>query len=160
MVNQDTFRSTTGTFATGVTIVTMNVNGDNHGMTVNSFASVSLNPPLVLYNADEATRSHDLTADAGHYAVNILAADQEWLSNRFAGEHKEMDDPFTDIEVRREETGAPIFENALSYIDCSLYDSHEAGDHTTYVGQVESLGVQRPNADPLTFYKANYGTVS
>lgn len=160
MVDQDTYRTTLGNFATGVTVVTMNAQGENHAMTVNSFASVSLEPPLVLYNADKGTDSHDFTAKAGNYAVNILTNEQKWISNRFAGEHKEMDDPFEDIDLRRELTGAPIFENALAYVDCSLYANHDAGDHTIYIGEVESLGVQKPDADPLTFFRGDYGTVS
>jgi len=159
MVDPDTFRRTLGTFATGVTVVTMYDGDEDHGMTVNSFASVSLDPPLVLYNADRETRSHDFTRRAGNYAVNVLAADQEWLSNRFAGQQEEMDTPFADVDTRREETGALVFEDALAYVDCSLADSHDGGDHTIYVGEVESLGVQRPDADPLTYFKGEYGTV-
>jgi len=162
MVDPDTFRQTLGSFATGVTVVTMydGEEDEDHGMTVNSFTSVSLDPPLVLYNADEETRSHDFTARAGNYAVNVLAADQEWLSNRFAGKQEDMDEPFADIETRREETGALVFEDAMAYIDCTLEDSYDGGDHTIYLGRVRSLGVQRPEADPLTFFRGEYGTIS
>lgn len=160
MIDENELRSTLGNFATGVTVVTMNAGEEDHGMTVNSFASVSLDPPLVLYNADKETDSHDFTRKAGNYAVNILTAEQEWISNRFAGEHKEMDEPFEDIETRRETTGALVFENALAYLDCTLYESYEAGDHTIYVGHVEDIGVQRPDADPLTFFRADYGTIT
>jgi flavin reductase (DIM6/NTAB) family NADH-FMN oxidoreductase RutF len=92
--------------------------------------------------------------------VNILATDQEWLSNRFAGEHEEMDDPFGDIEARREETGAYVFDNSIAYIDCELHASYDGGDHTIYVGHIEDLDVQRPDADPLTFFRGDYGTIS
>lgn len=159
MVDHQKYRETLGNFATGVTVVTMNNGDQDHGMTVNSFASVSLDPPLVLYNADKDTDSHDFTQEAGNFAVNVLTSEQESLSNRFAGEHKEMDDPFYDIEARREATGAPIFENALAYMDCTLHESHDAGDHTIYVGRVEDLDVQHPDADPLTFFRGKYGRV-
>jgi len=159
MVSGDEFRATTGTFATGVTVVTTNDAGDDHGMTVNSFASVSIDPPLVLMSADKETTSHDRIQSADHYAVNVLTADQEWISNRFAGEHHEMDDPFEDIPVVRAETGAPIFEECLAFLDCALWAAYEGGDHTIYVGEVTALDVRRPDADPLTFYRGEYGTV-
>ncbi len=160
MIDQGTFRETLGNFATGVTVVTMHADGDDHGMTVNSFASVSLDPPLVLYNADKDTTSHDFTARAENYAVNILAADQEYLSNRFAGQQEEMESPFGDLETHREETGALVFDDAIAYADCELRESHEAGDHTIYVGEVVSLELQRPDADPLTFFRGDYGTIA
>lgn len=160
MVDSDTFRATMGNFATGVTVVTMNDGDEDHAMTVNSFASVSVDPPLVLYNADRGTKSHDFTREAGNYAVNILAADQEWVSNRFAGQHEEMDDPFEDIDVRREATGALVFEDALAYVDCELSESYDGGDHTIYVGEIEALDVLQPEADPLTFFRGEYGTIS
>jgi flavin reductase (DIM6/NTAB) family NADH-FMN oxidoreductase RutF len=120
---------------------------------------VSLDPPLVLFCADVDTNCHDLVPEADHYAVNVLAADQEWLSNRFAGEHHEMDEPFHDVPTTHGSTGAPIIEDTLAYIDCSLYDSHEAGDHTIYVGKVEELDTVRSDADPLTFFRGDYGTI-
>ncbi|RQG95399.1 flavin reductase family protein [Natrarchaeobius chitinivorans] len=159
MIDTNAFRQTLGNFATGVTVVTMNDGGDDHAMTVNSFSSVSLDPPLVAYNADKGTDSHDFTARAENYAVNVLGTDQEWLSNRFAGEHKEMDDPFEDVDTTRGETGALVFEDAIAYLDCSLAASHDAGDHTIYVGEVQEFGVNRPSADPLTFFRGEYGRI-
>ncbi|WP_313693552.1 flavin reductase family protein [Halorarum halobium] len=159
MVEQDQFRQVMGNFATGVTVVTTTVDGDDHAMTVNSFASVSLDPPLVLFNADKGTTSHDLIAESERYAVNVLSAEQEWLSNRFAGEHKEMDDPWEDVTFRREATGSPIVEEAICYMDCTLTESYDGGDHTIYLGHVEEMGVQEPDAAPLTFFRGQYGTI-
>lgn len=159
MVDGDTFRQVTGHFATGVTVVTVNADGTDHGMTVNSFASVSLDPPYVLFNADVDTNTHDLVAEAEHYAVNILTNDQEGLSDRFAGAHHDLDDPFEDIPVGRRETGAPIFEESLAYIDCSLEASYDGGDHTIYLGRVDDLGLLESDTDPLTFYQGQYGTI-
>lgn len=159
MVDGDTFRSVTGHFATGVTVVTVNADGTDHGMTVNSFASVSLEPPYVLFNADVDTNTHEMVAEAGHYAVNILTRDQEPVSDRFAGAHHEMDDPFEDIPTTRKETGAPVFTESLAYIDCSLAASYDGGDHTIYLGEVEEMGLLEADADPLTFYQGQYGTI-
>lgn len=159
MVDVDSFRNVMGSFATGVTVVTMTDGDVKHGMTANSFASVSLDPPLVLFNADRETTTHDLVQEADNFAVNILTQDQEWISNRFAGEHHEMDDPFEDVPVRTEATGAPIIDDTLAYIDCSLHASHDGGDHTIYVGYVEDLATQNPDESPLTFYQGSYGTI-
>ena len=152
----DEYRRTLGTFATGVTVVTFSHEGTDHGITVNSFASLSLDPPLVLWNCDVSASSHDLLPEAGHYAVNVLSVEQEWLSNRFAGEHKEMDDPFHDVDVTRAETGAPILDGSLSYVDCTVEETYDGGDHTILVGRVEDLGVLDADAEPLVFYEGQY----
>jgi flavin reductase (DIM6/NTAB) family NADH-FMN oxidoreductase RutF len=156
----DQYRPVLGRFATGVTVVTVAADDLDYGMTVNAFSSVSLDPPLVQFCADLETRTHDLVADAEHYAVNVLTRDHEHLSNRFAGQQEEMDDPFHDIDVVREATGAPVFDDCLAYIDCSLEHSYDGGDHTIYVGRVEDLGVRNGDADPLTFYQGEYGTIA
>lgn len=159
VVSADTFRSVMGHFATGVTVVTLNCDGVDHGMTVNSFASVSLDPPLVLFNADEGTNTHDMIPQAESFAVNILTQKQKWLSNRFAGEHHEMDDPFEDVPLFRAATGAPVLEDTLAYIDCTLEESYPGGDHTIYIGHVEDLGLQQSEENPLTFYTGSYGSI-
>lgn len=160
MVTADEFRELLGHFATGVTIVTVNTGDRYHGMTVNAFSSVSLDPPLVQFCADVETQTHDLVADVGHYGVNVLTRSQESLSNRFAGAHHELADPFEDIDLRTGATGAPLFQDALAVFDCSLAASHEAGDHTIYVGRIEEGSVQNPDEPPLTFFTGNYGTIT
>jgi flavin reductase (DIM6/NTAB) family NADH-FMN oxidoreductase RutF len=158
MIDSQKFRTVTGQFATGVTVVTVDP-GQPHGMTVNSFASVSLDPPLVLFNADKGTNTHDYVTEADHFAVNILTEDQEWISNRFAGEHHEMEDPFEDITITTEETGAPIIDETLGYMDCTLKHDYPGGDHTIYVGHIEALDTIRETASPLTFFRGEYGTI-
>ncbi|WP_369731446.1 flavin reductase family protein [Natrarchaeobius versutus] len=145
-----------GNFATGVTVVTFTLDGEDHALTVNSFTSLSLDPPLVLWNCDVGASSHDLLEEADNYAINILTADQEELSNRFAGQHHEMDDPFEGIDLFRSETGAPIFEDTLAYLDCSIEAEHEGGDHTIFVGRVEDAAVQNSDDQPLIFYQGSY----
>jgi flavin reductase (DIM6/NTAB) family NADH-FMN oxidoreductase RutF len=159
MVDQDEYRHALGRFATGVTVVTFAAGDADHGITVNSFASLSLDPPLVLWNCDVEADSHELLPEAGHYAVNVLAEDQEWLSARFAGEHREMVDPFEDVDVRRGETGAPLIEGTLAYVDCTLEETYPGGDHSIFVGRVEDLGVGDEDADPLLFYEGGYRAI-
>lgn len=160
MVDPSTYRDLLGHFATGVTVVTVDTGERVHGMTVNSFSSVSLDPPLVQFGADVDTLTHDLVAEAGHYGVNVLRRDQEDLSNRFAGAHHDMTDPFEDIELETGPSGAPLFADALVTFDCTLEASHPAGDHTIYIGRVEAGSFIDADADPLTFYRGDYGTIT
>jgi flavin reductase (DIM6/NTAB) family NADH-FMN oxidoreductase RutF len=159
MVDPIEFRNAMGNFATGVTVVTFAVDGADHGITVNSFASLSLDPPLVLWNCDEDADSHDLLERADSYAVNVLSAEQEWLSSRFAGEHKEMDDPFHDVAFTRGDTGAPLIEGCLATADCHITERYPGGDHTIYVGEVRDVAVGEP-ADPLLFFRGEYRDIA
>lgn len=158
MTTSSELRDIFGQFATGVTVVTTG-GEEKHGMTVNSFTSVSLEPPLVLFNADKGTNTHDKVPKVGHYAVNILTLDQQWISDRFAGKHHEMNDPFEDISTMTKATGAPIIRDTLAYIDCSLQESFQGGDHTIYLGHIEEADQLNRDSDPLTFYQGGYGTI-
>jgi flavin reductase (DIM6/NTAB) family NADH-FMN oxidoreductase RutF len=158
-ISDTDLRRTVGHFATGVTVVTVETDDGPHGMTVNSFASVSLDPPLVLFSADRDTNTHDYVAEVEHFTVNILTAEQEWLSNRFAGEHHDLDDPFEDVSLSRAETGAPVLEDTLAYVDCSLEYGYDGGDHTIYVGRVEDLAIDETDEAPLLFFKGEYDTI-
>ncbi|MCW8173337.1 flavin reductase [Natrialba swarupiae] len=152
MVSGDDFRTTLGTFATGVTVVTFTLDGDDHALTVNSFTSLSLDPRWCCGTVT-STRALTISSKADNYAVNILTEDQEELSTRFAGQHHEMDDPFEGIDLFRSETGAPIFEDTLAYLDCTIDARHEGGDHTIFVGRVEDAAVQNPDEQPLIFFR-------
>lgn len=156
MVDSDAFRDALGRFATGVTVVTYADEDGDHGITVNSFTSLSLSPPLVLWNCDVEASTHDRLADGDSYAVNVLTADQKWLSDRFAGAHQEMENPFHDVETDRGETGSPLIEDTLATIDCTVEAVHPGGDHSILVGRVEDLEVRNPDADPLLFYRGEY----
>jgi flavin reductase (DIM6/NTAB) family NADH-FMN oxidoreductase RutF len=159
MFDHDELRTILGSFATGVTVVTLETTDVVHGMTANAFSSVSLDPPLVLFCADKGTNCHDLVPEAEHFAVNVLAADQEWLSNRFAGEHHDMEDPFEDVPASAGETGAPIIDGTLAYLDCDLHEAVEAGDHTIYIGRVVDAELGATDEAPLTFFRGEYGTI-
>jgi len=173
-VDSDTFRSVMGRFATGVTVVTLpgddegngNGNGDGngsspHGITVNAFTSLSLDPPLVLICIDHDTQAYRrLEGGADGYGVNLLAADGRELGEYFADMVELEPGPFETEPTRTVTSGAPLFENALGYLDCTVETAHEAGDHTIYVGRVEDAAVCRPDADPLTFYTGKWGTIA
>jgi flavin reductase (DIM6/NTAB) family NADH-FMN oxidoreductase RutF len=161
MVDRSEFREVMGQFATGVTVVTLP--GDPpHGITVNAFASLSLDPPLVLVSLDHDTEAHQLLDDgeAAGYCVNILTVDQRPLGEYFAGMTDGESDPFTEEPTTTAVSGAPVFTDAIAYADCTLHDTVEFGDHTIYVGRTERVETRHGDADPLTFFQGDWGTIA
>src|SRR5262249_36775809 len=129
-------RRVMGHFATGVTIVTTHDGaGPCYGLTANAVCSVSLEPPLVLGCVDKGAESHPAFGRSQAFVVNILSDRQEELSRRFA---VSGGDKFVDLPCRTGGTGAPILEDALAHVECRVVAVHEAGDHTIYIGEVES----------------------
>jgi len=128
-------RSALGTFATGVTIVTARgKDGGPVGLTVNSFASVSLEPPLVLWSQSLYAQSLPAFQEASHFVVNVLAADQLDLAKRFAGQH---DDRFLDVAHIVPDHGAPVIDGCASHFECRNEARYYGGDHVIFLGRVE-----------------------
>lgn len=152
-VSPGDFRDVLGNYATGVTVVTTRTSdGEPVGLTVNSFTSVSLDPPLVLFCLDREAGSLPAFETAQGFAVNILSADQTAVSNRFA-------DPlaarFDGEEVADWSTGAPILEEALAALDCTVHARHDGGDHVILVGRVQRLAVLADD-EPLIYWRGSY----
>ena len=146
------FRQVLGHFATGVTVVT-SVDGDGPiGLAVNSFTSVSLDPPLVAICVNRASTTWPRIRTVGHFTVNILGADQEAVSRTFAS----TADRFLGIGWRPSPSGGPVLDGALAWIDAAIDAEHDAGDHILVVGRVSALDVAR-EAAPLVFYRGGYG---
>lgn len=143
------FRRTLGQFATGITIVTIDLGDAVHGMTANSFTSVSLDPPLILVCVDKKNETHALLERFGRFAVNVLAEDQEPVSNYYAGRPGGEPGRF-----HRPGTVAPVLEGCLSWLDCRLRWTCEGGDHSIFVAEVERLG--RPGGRPLLYFGGRY----
>lgn len=142
-------------FPSGVTIVTIRAGDQEHGLTVSAFASVSPDPPLVLIMIDHRHKGHALLESEGAvFAVNILGADQAELSNRFAWVKNE--DRFAVGRWGRGATGAPVCEDALAWLDCTIYDRLVAGTHTIYVGEVQAARCPRADAAPLVYWNRGY----
>jgi flavin reductase (DIM6/NTAB) family NADH-FMN oxidoreductase RutF len=116
-------RLTMRQWATGVTVVTSVAGADRSGMTVSSFTSVSLEPPTVLVCLNKNTHTHALVAKSGVYAISLLAANQEALSNRFAGFEPDLEDRFDGVPIATAETGAPLLVGALAWLDCRVKQS-------------------------------------
>lgn len=150
-IDQAEFRHVLGHFASGVTVVTAR-NGDiRRGITVSSFCSLSLEPPLVLICIDHTTTSHELIRAAGSFAVNILAEDGEWLSRHFASRET---DKFAAVRYRDGAGGAPLLIDALAHLECRVVDQFPGGDHTIFVGEV--LRADAREGKPLLYYRSGY----
>jgi len=156
-VSSADFRDTLRYFSSGVTIVTIHAPGqaEPHGLTVSSFISVSPEPPLILISIDRNARGNTLLQQQGAvFAVNILAADQADLSDRFAWLKDE--DRFLEGDWETAVTGAPILQNALAWLDCTVHTHFETGTHILYVGEVQARSIPRPNDDPLVYWNRSY----
>jgi 3-hydroxy-9,10-secoandrosta-1,3,5(10)-triene-9,17-dione monooxygenase reductase component len=149
------FRDVLGRFASGVTVVTSISSDEPVGLTCQSFMSVSLDPPLVLFSPAKTSRAWPLIQRAGRFCVNFLAADQAELSNTMASRGA---DKFAGVAWEPSpETGSPLLPGALGYVDCSVHRVHEAGDHYVVIGEVVDLAV-RSEGDPLLFFQGAYRT--
>lgn len=146
------FRDVLGRFCTGVTVVTSVSNGHPVGMTCQSFSSVSLDPPLVLFCPSKSSHAWPQMQRAGFFCVNLLSHDQLYLSNTFA---KKGVDKFAGVSWRSSATGAPLLDGVLGWVDCTIYAVHEAGDHYVVIGRVMDLGVEEA-PHPLLFYRGRY----
>lgn len=148
-----TFRTVLGHFCSGITIVTAVDEGEPVGLTCQSFTSVSLDPPLVLFVPAKAASSWSRIKAAGHFCVNVLAEDQEELGRRFAIKGA---DKFAGVGWRPGPSGSPLIEGCLAFVDCDVEAVHDAGDHDIVVGRVLDLAVTS-DGGPLLFFRGGYG---
>ena len=145
-----------GSFATGVTIITLDLEGEVHGMTANAFASVSLDPPLVLVCVDHSARTHAHLHAKKRFGVNVLAGNQRVISDYYARPVRDHERAEEEASARFDRTakGTPILHVALAYLECSLQSAEEAGDHTIFIAEVEDVVVRQ--GDPLLFFRGKY----
>lgn len=149
------FRDAVGRFPTGVTVVTARRDDVHHGMTANSFTSVSLDPVLVLVSVDKTSRLHEMVLDTGEWGVSVLGEQHEWLSRRFA--RRTPKDRFDDVAYRLgAETGVILLDEALSTFECRTVAAHDGGDHTVLIGEVLSVEFGDPVGSPLLYYRGRY----
>jgi 3-hydroxy-9,10-secoandrosta-1,3,5(10)-triene-9,17-dione monooxygenase reductase component len=148
-----TYRTVLGHFATGVVLVTAVDGEEPVGMACNSFTSLSLEPPLVLFCAAKSSSTWPRIQAAGKWAANFLDDDGEELCRLFA---QKGADRFARISYTPGRTGSPVLEDALAFVDCETIDEHDAGDHVIVVGRVIELG-HRTEGKPLLFYRGGYG---
>jgi flavin reductase ActVB len=152
MVTSDEFRRACGRFATGVTIATvLDSRGAPHGLTVSSFTSVSLEPPLLLICLGHAVNVIDYFRQAKYFGINCLSADQQLLSERFA---RRGGDRFNGLPWERGETGVPLIPGVLAQIECAIRNRVPEGDHDIFVG--EMVGARVREGEPLIYYASRY----
>ena len=149
------FRKAMGCFATGVTVITVDQDGEVHGMTANAFTSVSLDPELVLVCVDHRARTHAHLHARKRFGINVLRSDQQAISEYYARS--------TETHQHAEEAGAtfdctahgtPVLHGALAYLECRLHSTQQAGDHTIFVAEVEDVVVRE--GEPLLFFRGQY----
>ena len=145
------FKRAMSHFASGVTVVTTEHEGRQYGMTVASFASLSLHPPLVLVCVEKNVKTHDAIAAAGRFGVSILAQEQADISSRFASR---SDDKFSGVSVSQGKLGVPLIDNALTTVECRLRHSLPGGDHTIYIGEVVEAHIRE--GEPLLYFRSGY----
>ena len=151
-ISKEEFRAALSRFASGVTIVTTkDANDKFHGITVSAFASVSLEPPMILVCIDKKSGSHNAFRDSELFVVNVLAEGQEDLSNRFAAP---LPDKFEGVEYRPGIGEIPVLEDAFVTLECRLVYAYEGGDHTIFVGLIENSSVK--DETPLVYWHGNY----
>lgn len=154
-LNANQLKKAMGCFATGVTVVTTHFEGQDYGMTCNSFNTVSLDPAMVLWSIRKASSSHDAFSKAEGYTVNILAAEQEDTAMRFTkGAH---DERFADVETRRLESGRLILPQASAWFDCDINQIVAAGDHDILIGRVRAFASGEKM--PLTYIGGQFVTL-
>jgi flavin reductase (DIM6/NTAB) family NADH-FMN oxidoreductase RutF len=149
------FRTALGLFATGVTIVTARApDGQAVGLTANSFNSVSLKPPLVLWSLSQAASTLEAFQTGSHYAIHVLAADQQALAQRFAMRGA---DRFADLKLTEGSGGAPLIEGCVATFECFNRSRYSEGDHVIFVGEVEHC-THRAGASPLLYHGGKFYT--
>jgi flavin reductase (DIM6/NTAB) family NADH-FMN oxidoreductase RutF len=152
-LDPDSFRSVLGRFASGITVITsVDAEGRDVGMTANAFSSVSLKPPLVQVCVDQAASMFDALFNAERFGVNVLAAEQEALSRRFAS--VDSSHRFEGIGYTRGDSGVVLLDEALAHLECRMTTRVEAGDHVIFIGEVEHASAR--DAKPLLYYRGGY----
>lgn len=155
-VSPERMRQVMGNFCSGITIITAMTAEGPAGFTCQSFTSLSLDPPLVTFNPARTSTSWPRIREVGRFVVNILGSDQQELARTFA---RSGTDKFAEVPFSGSDSGSPILDAALAWVDCSLHAEYDGGDHTIVVGRVEGMHALE-GVDPLVFFKGTYGTVA
>jgi flavin reductase (DIM6/NTAB) family NADH-FMN oxidoreductase RutF len=149
-------RNALGQFATGITVVTAPAkNGPPIGVTVNSFNSVSMEPPLILFSIARTLNRFDELSDAEAYTVNVLANTQERISHQFAASDG---DKWFEVAWHPGEGGSPVLDGSLAAFECVPWAQYDGGDHVIFVGEVKRMRINE-TAEPLTYFRGRYGGI-
>ena len=155
-MDTEQLRKTMRAWSSGVTVVTAAHEGNQHGMTVSSFTSVALDPPRVVVSLQTDSRTHTLIAETGSFAVTILAAGQDEISDRFAGRVPDTEDRLAGLETETMVTGAPFLKGGLAYIDCRVIQAIPAGTNTLFLAEVVAASGWKGQGKPLIYHDRHY----
>jgi flavin reductase (DIM6/NTAB) family NADH-FMN oxidoreductase RutF len=158
-IDAEQLRAAMHTWTTGVTVVTASHNGVTHGMTVNSFTSISLEPVLIAVSLGRASRTCELVSRAGVFGLTILSAEQQAISDLFAGRTNNTGDRFANIKTKTLITGAPLIEGGLAWMDCRVVHTYDGGMNMLFIGEVLSMRSEG-RGEPLIYHNRSYWKLS
>lgn len=148
------FQKVMRTVASGVTVITTAHDGQTHGMTATAFSSVSADPPTVLIVVNKSTRTHPILSAGRRFVVNLLAEDQTWIGERFAGK---LDQQFETVEHRLNDHGIPVLAGNVANLECEVSVETDAGTHTIFIGRV--LAADASDSAPLVYHDGRFKSV-
>src|SRR5258708_30452674 len=154
--NQEDFRHAMGCFATGVTVISVDYDGEVQGMTANAFTAVSLDPLLVLVCVDHNARTHSHLRASKRFGINVLSEQQRAISEHYARPDRDPARAEKEAGARFDRTqhGTPVLQGALAYLECVLNSAQDAGDHTIFISEVEDVVVR--TGKPLLYFQSSY----
>lgn len=154
-LNPETLRKAMRNWASGIVIVTAQHEGAQHGMTVSSFTSLSLEPPLLSASLYKTSRTHGLIEASGRFAATILSAEQEEISNIFAGRVPDTEDRFVGLATETLSSGIPVVSGGLAYFDCHITQKISVGTNTLFIAEVEDV-ITTDVGNPLLYFNQGY----
>jgi flavin reductase (DIM6/NTAB) family NADH-FMN oxidoreductase RutF len=157
-ITPEELRKAMRNWTTGITIVTASHEGVQHGMTVSSFTSLSLDPPLLSVSLYYTSRTYALVNAAGKFGITILAADQEEISNRFAGRIPDTEERFTGLETETLASDIPFIKGGLSFFECKVVQSLPTGTNNLFIGEIVAARAIE-DGDPLLYFNQKYGKI-
>ncbi len=158
-LDPEKLRSAMRAWSAGVTVVTAVHDGHKHGMTVNSFTSISLEPAMITVSLRVGTRTHELVTKSGAFGLTILSAEQADISNLFSGQVAGIEDRFSDLNTETMVTGSPLIAGGLAWLDCRVVQTFDAGMNTLFIAEV--LAAQEANdGPPLIYHNRKYWNLS
>ena len=158
-LDPENLRSAMRAWSAGVTVVTAAHNGERHGMTVNSFTSISLEPALITISLQQSTRTHEMVMKSRAFGLTILSAEQTKISDIFAGRFAEITDKFSGLKTETLVTGSPLISGGLSWMDCRVVETFNAGMNTLFIAEVLAARGSG-EGDPLIYHNRKYWKLS
>lgn len=158
-LDPETLRAAMRAWSAGVTVVAAAHENDRHGMTVNSFTSISLDPTLITISLQHNTRTHELVIKSRAFGLTILSMEQKYISDLFAGRLPESDERFSHVQAESLVTGSPLITGGLSWLDCRVVQTYDAGMNTLFIGEVVAAR-GTGQGEPLIYHNREYWTLA